>query len=206
MRDGFRYMLSIIIIAAVLLAMVSLYPVALDWMLRSQKSGKPLPVAVSSPQGSQPTRLASNAANPSGRQTASPAHRSSLPAPRLPTAAQRARPAPATLSSPQATGSYALNSTASRRPQQHRSSSRQQHQWSIKELLATGNWALVTRSLELNSEPGSGFFRAPAATGTPLTICRDTLVELLETEGDWVRIKSASGVIGWLPQSALRTS
>jgi len=67
-------------------------------------------------------------------------------------------------------------------------------------------WLYTQHSAILRVTPGGHSYRAASVSSAPLTILVGTRLYAQKTEGEWVMVKSPSGLLGWLHESEVGTN
>ena len=62
-------------------------------------------------------------------------------------------------------------------------------------------WLYTKKSAILRIEPDGIGHRAKSASHAPLTIARGTRLWPIQTEGEWVLLRSPGGTLGWMHSS-----
>ncbi|MGD8863825.1 MAG: hypothetical protein PVI30_27675 [Myxococcales bacterium] len=72
-----------------------------------------------------------------------------------------------------------------------------------EEPAARRNWLYAQVSVVLRTTPDGIGFRAPSLCQAPLTIVKGTRLWPVRTEGDWVMVRSPSGLLGYVHTSEI---
>jgi len=72
-----------------------------------------------------------------------------------------------------------------------------------EESAARRTWLYAQASVILRTTPGGVGFRAPSISQAPLTIVKGTRLWPVRTEGDWVMVRSPSGLLGYVHTSEI---
>ncbi|MBN2082589.1 hypothetical protein JW859_10350 [bacterium] len=112
------------------------------------------------------------------------------------------QPATPTPASPAATTAPVVTAPITSAPAPPVTYAAQQH----KEEKPQTDWIYTQHSAILRITPGGNSYRAASVSSAPLTILVGTRLYAQRTEGEWVMVKSPSGLLGWLHESEVGTN